>query len=38
LGREAAFRPLVVTFSEGSGEEDLDLDCPESSISRPKRE
>ena len=36
LGREAALRPLVVTFSEGGREEDLD--CPESSISRPKRE
>jgi len=36
LGREAALHPLVVTFSEGGGEEDSD--CPESSISRPNRE
>ena len=33
LGREAALLPLVATFSEGGGEEDLD--CPDSSISRP---
>jgi len=36
LGREAALRPLVVTFSEGGGEEDSE--SLESSISRPKRE
>ena len=35
LGREAALRPLVVTFSEGGGEDSESL---ESSISRPKRE
>jgi len=36
LGSEAALRPLVLPFSEGGGEEDSD--CPESPISRPKRE
>ena len=36
LGRETALHPLVATFSEGGGEEDSE--CPESLISRPKRE
>ena len=35
LGREAALRPLVLTFSEGGGEEDSE--SLELSISRTKK-